>query len=233
MAPTDRPLKVLVVEDEPQLRKALVMNLVARNYVTEEATDGEEALARSAIFKPDLLLVDLGLPKLDGLDVIGAFRLWSKAPVVVITARGAEQDKVAALDIGADDYVTKPVGMDELFARIRAVTRRSLESQAAPPTLLQTESFSVDLVQATITLRDGSRPHLTPIEWRLLEHLARNPGRLIGQRELLQAVWGPEYGTEAHYLRVHLGHLRQKIEPDAGSPRHILTDPGLGYRFIV
>ena len=231
MTSNEKPMKVLVVEDEPHLRKTLRLNLIARHYVVEEATDGEEALARAAISKPDLLLIDLGLPKLDGLDVIAAFRLWSSAPVLVLTARGSEADKVAALDLGADDYVTKPFGIDELFARIRALTRRSLDA-ATTLARVATASFTVDLVNGHVTLTGGSRPHLTPIEWRLLDHLARNSGRLVAQRELLQAVWGPEYGTEANYLRVHLGHLRAKVEIDPSRPRHIVTEPGLGYRFL-
>ncbi len=225
-------LRILVVEDDPQLRRTLRVNLVARGYDVEEATDGEEALARAAILKPDLMLLDLGLPKLDGLDVIGAFRLWSHAPVLVLTARGSETDKVAALDLGADDYLTKPFGMDELFARIRALTRRFADT-GIEATIVETASFRVDLVDASVTLGDGTRPHLTPIEWRLLEYMARNAGRLIAQRELLQAVWGPEYGSEAGYLRVHLGHLRRKVEPDPATPVHIVTEPGLGYRFFV
>ena len=225
-------LRILVVEDEPNLRRTLRVNLIARGYDVEEATDGEEALARAAVLKPDLMLLDLGLPKLDGLDVIGAFRLWSRAPVLVLTARGSEADKVAALDLGADDYLTKPFGMDELFARIRALTRR-IGDTGKEPTIVETASFRVDLVDASVTLGDGTHPHLTPIEWRLLEYLARNAGRLIAQRELLQAVWGPEYGSEAGYLRVHLGHLRRKVEPDPTAPLHIVTEPGLGYRFFL
>ena len=224
-------LRILVVEDEPQLRKTLRVNLVARGYDVEEATDGEEALARAAIIKPDLMLLDLGLPKLDGLDVIGAFRLWSHAPLLVLTARGSEADKVAALDLGADDYLTKPFGMDELFARIRALTRRFGDA-GSTPSVVEAASFRVDLVDACVTLTDGTRPHLTPIEWKLLEYMAQNAGRLVGQRELLQAVWGPEYGSEAGYLRVHLGHLRRKLEPDPTAPVHIVTEPGLGYRFF-
>lgn len=229
---TSEQKRVLIIEDDTQLRKTLRLNFLARGYVVEEATDGEEAIARSVTFKPDLLVVDLGLPKVDGLDVIAAVRLWSKVPILVLTARGSEADKVLALDLGADDYVTKPFGVDELFARIRALSRRSF-GDSEDKQLIETRSFTVDLSQGSVLLSSGKQPHLTPIEWRLMNHLARNPGRLITQREILQAVWGPEFGTEANYLRVHLAHLRQKVEPDPSVPRHIVTEPGLGYRFFA
>ncbi len=233
--PSDRVVQadrvILVVDDEPQIRRALQLNLRARGYGVELAADGLEALRVAGRCKPDAVLLDLGLPDIDGLDVIAGLRLWSDVPIVVLSARGDEVGKVDALDAGADDYVTKPFGIEELLARLRAAMRRS----AALPdhAIIQTPDFSIDRSARAVTDNAGDEIHLTPIEWRLLEALAREPNRLVTQRQLLQEVWGPGFETETNYLRVHFTHLRQKLEPDPRRPRYIRTEPGVGYRFTA
>ncbi len=233
--PTDRVPQaervILVVDDEPQIRRALQLNLRARGYGVELAADGLEALRVAGRCKPDAVLLDLGLPDIDGLDVIAGLRLWTDVPIVVLSARGDELGKVDALDAGADDYVTKPFGIEELLARLRAAMRRS----AALPDLavIQTPDFSIDRSARAVTDSRGVEIHLTPIEWRLLEALAREPNRLVTQRQLLQQVWGPGFETETNYLRVHFTHLRQKLEPDPSRPQYIRTEPGVGYRFTA
>jgi two-component system KDP operon response regulator KdpE len=222
--------RVLVVDDEPQIRKALRLNLVARGYDVELAATGEEALVAAGRSNPDVVLLDLGLPGMDGVEVIEAIRGWSEMPIVVLSARGAERDKVDALDAGADDYVTKPFGIEELLARLRAAVRRHRPATDRPT--VTTDDFTIDLMTTTVTHADGERIHLTPIEWRLLEVLVRNEGRLVTQRQLLQEVWGPAYGEETNYLRVHMAHLRRKLEPDTSRPRYLITEPGMGYRFL-
>lgn len=233
--PTDQVVQaervILVVDDEPQIRRALQLNLRARGYAVELAADGLEALRVAGRCKPDAVLLDLGLPDIDGLDVIAGLRLWSDVPIVVLSARGDEVGKVDALDAGADDYVTKPFGIEELLARLRAAMRRSaaLPDQA----IIQTPDFSIDRSARAVTDQRGVEIHLTPIEWRLLEALAREPNRLVTQRQLLQQVWGPGFEAETNYLRVHFTHLRQKLEPDPRRPRYIRTEPGVGYRFTA
>jgi two-component system, OmpR family, KDP operon response regulator KdpE len=220
--------RVLVVDDEPQLRRALDVNLAARGYEVETAATGQEALRLAAANPPDVVLLDLGLPDIDGLAVVQGLRGWSNAPIVVLSARGTEPDKVAALDAGADDYVTKPFGINELLARVRASLRRH---QPGPDVaVVRTADFTIDL-SATKAWRDGSEVHLTPTEWGLLRLLVSNPGRLLTQRWLLQQVWGPQYGTESGYLRVYLAALRRKLEPNPSQPHYFLTEPGMGYRF--
>ncbi|MDP9847481.1 response regulator [Streptosporangium lutulentum] len=218
--------RILVVDDEPQLLRALRINLAARHYEVAVAPDGGSALRQAADWHPDLVVLDLGLPDMEGVDVIHGLRGWTAIPIIVLSGRAGSQDKVDALDAGADDYVTKPFGIDELLARIRAVSRRSAvhESELAR---ISIGDHVVDLVGKTVS--GGVR--LTPTEWRLLEILVRNPGKLITQRQLLNDVWGSSYRTETNYLRQYLAQLRRKLEPDPGRPVHLLTEPGMGYRF--
>ncbi|MEU3027319.1 response regulator [Streptomyces incarnatus] len=222
---------MLVAEDDPQLVRALVINLRARRYGVDAAPDGATALRLAAARRPDVVLLDLGLPDMDGVDVIRALRGWTRAPVIVLSARQASGDKVAALDAGADDYVTKPFSMDELLARLRAAVRRTEDAPAAPePVLVETAHFSVDLLAKKV-LRDGSDVRLTPTEWQLLEILVTNPGRLITQRHLLREVWGVTRADKTNYLRVYMAQLRRKLENDPAHPRYLITEPGMGYRF--
>ena len=223
--------KVLVVDDEPQIVRALRINLSARGYQVLTAHDGASALRAAAETKPDVVVLDLGLPDLDGTDVIAGLRGWTTVPILVLSARTDSSDKVEALDAGADDYVTKPFGMDELLARLRAAVRRSATSNAdGEEAVVETAACTVDLAAEKVH-RDGQEVHLTPTDWGVLEVLVRNRGRLVAQKQLLQDVWGPQYATESHYLRVYLAQLRRKLEPEPSRPRHLLTEPGMGYRF--
>jgi len=227
-----QPARILVVDDEPQILKALAVNLRARDYDVDVAATGEDALARAADHPPDLVVLDLGLPGISGIEVIQGLRGWTAVPILVLSAREEERSKIEALDAGADDYVTKPFGMGEVLARIRAALRRDLRGAGAEAALVETPDFVVDLA-TTRVVRDGDEVRLTPIEWGMVEMLVRNAGKLVGQRALLQQVWGPEYGTETNYLRVHMAHIRRKLEPDPSRPRYFLTEPGMGYRFEV
>src|ERR1700758_52783 len=209
--------RVLVIDDEPSILRALRINLTARNYEVSTASDGSSGLAAVSRERPDAVILDLGLPDMDGTEGIHGVRGWSTTPIIVLSVWGAEHQKVAALDAGADDYVTKPFGMDELLARLRAAVRRAVPAPDEP--VLATADFTVDLAAKRVT-RDGSDVRLTPTEWQLLEILARHEGRLVTQRQLLREVWGPQYQTEANYLRVHLAHLRRKLEPDPSHPRY-------------
>jgi two-component system, OmpR family, KDP operon response regulator KdpE len=220
--------RILVVDDEAQIARALDINLRAHGYQVGVAASGEEALTSAAANVPDLVLLDLGLPGLDGLDVIRGLRGWTSVPIIVLSARDGDPSKVAALDAGADDYVTKPFSMSELLARVRASLRRHQPSSDEP--ILTTTGFAIDFVARRVT-REGQVVHLTPTEWSIVEHLTRSPGRLITQRQLLQRVWGPQYENETNYLRVHLAAIRRKLEPDPGQPKHFITEPGIGYRF--
>jgi two-component system KDP operon response regulator KdpE len=220
---------ILIVEDDPGLARALAITLNARGYRTTVAVTGSAGLARAADTHPDLILLDLGLPDLDGVSIIQAVRGWSPVPIVVLSARQTSGDKVEALDAGADDYVSKPFAMDELLARIRAATRRAASGEADP--VVETASFTVDLAAGTVT-RAGEQVRLTPTEWRLLAILARNVGRIVGQRDLLRELRGPDLDRESHYLRVYLAQLRRKLEPDPARPRHLITEPGIGYRLV-
>ncbi len=222
--------RVLVVEDEPGLRKALGINLRARDYEVTLASNGRTALTAASNAPPDVVILDLGLPDIDGVEVIEGLRGWSEAPIIVLSARSGEPDKVVALDAGADDYVTKPFGMNELLARLRAALRRRPEATDLPT--LECDDFTIDLAAKRISNRDGVEVRLTPTEWHLLEILVRNEGRLVSQRQLLQEVWGPQYGTESNYLRVYAAQLRRKLEPDPAQPRYLITEPGMGYRFV-
>jgi two-component system KDP operon response regulator KdpE len=220
--------RILVVDDEPQIRRALAVNLRARGYEVELAASGEEALQTAAAHHPDVVLLDLGLPGIDGREVVRGLRGWSSVPIIVLSVRDTEREKVAALDAGADDYVTKPFGMDELLARLRAALRRH---QPAPEAaIVVTPDFTIDLSAARVT-KDDDEIHLTPTEWGLVENLVRNPGRLLTQRFLLQQVWGPQYERETNYLRVYMAQVRRKLEPDPSRPRYFITEPGMGYRF--
>jgi two-component system KDP operon response regulator KdpE len=220
--------RVLVVDDEPQILRALTTNLRARGYEVDEAPTGEDALRLAARHHPDIVVLDLGLPGIDGIDVVHGLRGWSEVPILVLSAREEEASKVAALDAGADDYVTKPFGMDELLARLRAALRRATPAEEEPT--VSTDDFVVDLAAKRVT-RHGVQVHLTPTEWQVVEVLVRNPGKLISQRQLLQDVWGPQYRTETNYLRLYLAQVRRKLEPEPSRPRYFLTEPGMGYRF--
>ncbi|MEU5609893.1 response regulator [Streptomyces sparsogenes] len=223
--------RVLVVDDEPQIVRALVINLKARKYEVDSASDGATALRLAATRHPDVVVLDLGLPDMDGVEVIKGLRGWTRVPILVLSARQTSDEKVEALDAGADDYVTKPFGMDELLARLRAAVRRAEPVGAGgAAAVVRTEGFTVDLAAKKVT-RDGADVRLTPTEWHLLEVLVRNTGRLVSQKQLLREVWGPSYGTETHYLRVYMAQLRRKLEADPSHPRHFVTEPGMGYRF--
>jgi two-component system KDP operon response regulator KdpE len=219
--------RFLVVDDDPQILRALRINLRARDYEVDVAADGTAALKTAAAHPPDLVVLDLGLPDMDGADVIRGLRGWTTVPIIVLSGRAGGTDKVGALDAGADDYVTKPFGVDELLARIRAVTRRAHPQDEAASTA-RIGRYTVDLSDHTITPADF---RLTPTEWQLLEHLIRNPGKLITQGHLLHEIWGPQYSTETNYLRQYMARLRRKLEDDPTRPRHLLTEPGMGYRF--
>jgi two-component system, OmpR family, KDP operon response regulator KdpE len=220
--------RILVVDDEPQILRALGTNLTARGYDVDLAPTGEAALTLAARHHPDVVVLDLGLPGIDGIDVIRGLRGWSTVPIIVLSVREAERDKVAALDAGADDYVTKPFGMDELLARLRAAVRRS--APAEEEAVVATDDFKVDLTAKRVTTRDGEI-RLTPTEWHIVEVLVRNRGKLVTQRQLLQEVWGAQYEKETNYLRVYLAQIRRKLEPDPVRPRYFHTEPGMGYRF--
>ncbi|MBJ8342216.1 response regulator [Antrihabitans sp. YC3-6] len=222
--------RVLVVDDEPQILRALRINLSVRGYEVTTAADGAAALRAAAQTRPEVIVLDLGLPDMDGIEVLAGLRGWSTAPVIVLSARTDSADKVDALDAGADDYVTKPFGMDEFLARLRAAVRRGAAAADVDEPVVVTESFTVDLAAKRV-VKDGSEVHLTPTEWGMLEMLVRNRGKLVGRKELLKEVWGPAYATETHYLRVYLAQLRRKLEDDPAHPKHLLTEAGMGYRF--
>ena len=218
-----------MVDDEPSIVRALRINLAARKYEVSTATDGASGLAAVARDRPDVMILDLGLPDMDGTEVIRGVRGWTSTPIIVLSVWGQESQKVAALDAGADDYVTKPFGMDELLARLRAAVRRA--SPAPDEPVVTTEHFTVDLAAKRVIRNGAGDVSLTPTEWQLLEVLVRNRGRLVTQRQLLQEIWGPAYETERNYLRVYMAQLRRKLEPEPSQPRYLLTDPGMGYRF--
>jgi two-component system KDP operon response regulator KdpE len=222
--------RVLVVDDEPQILRGLKTNLVARGYDVDTAAKGETALELASRRRPDVVIVDLGLPGIDGVEVIRGLRTWSSASIIVLSAREQESEKVAALDAGADDYITKPFGMGELLARVRASERRLTAADEELP-VVATPTFSVDLAAKKVLAADGSLVRLTPTEWHVVEILVRHPGKLASQRQLLQEVWGPRYENETNYLRVYMAQIRRKLEPDPAHPRHFITEPGMGYRF--
>jgi len=222
--------RVLIVEDEPALLRALRINLRARGYDVSIASEGRDALAEARRRPPDVVLLDLGLPDLDGREVIRELRGWSKAPVIVLSGRAGSGDKIGALDAGADDYVTKPFDMEELLARLRAAMRRG--DQSPPAAVFRIGQHAIDITAHTIDGPPGGEPmHLTPTEWRLLEILLAAPGQLVGSERLLGEVWGPGFERSTHYLRFHMAGLRRKLEDDPHRPRHLLTEPGMGYRY--
>ena len=221
--------RVLLVEDENALLRALLINLRARQYDVATASTGREALAIAAQRPPDAVILDLGLPDIDGTEVIVELRRWSKAPIIVLSGRASPGDKIGALDVGADDYVTKPFSMAELLARLRAVLRRD-DPGPAGPTVVTVGHSTIDLTAHTVT-RNGEPVRLTPTEWRILESLARRAGQLVSARQLLTEIWGPGYEPRTNYLRFHMARLRRKLEDDPARPRHLLTEPGMGYRY--
>lgn len=222
--------RVLVVDDEPGLAHALAITLRAAGWDVATAGDGASAISSIADRGPDVVLLDLGLPDMSGLDVIVAVRAWSRVPIVVLSARQHGEDKVDALDAGADDYVTKPFAMNELLARLRAAVRRAAVPADADDVRVTAGDLTIDLARRRV-LKGGDEVRLTPTEWAMLEVLVRNRGRLVGRRQLLQEVWGPGYSDETHYLRVYSAPLRRKLEDDPAHPRHIRTQPGMGYVF--
>jgi two-component system, OmpR family, KDP operon response regulator KdpE len=226
------PGRVLLVDDEPQILRALAINLKALGYQIDAAQTGEEALQKAATRRPDAVILDLGLPGIDGVDVIRGLRGWSDVPIIVLTVREAERDKIQALDAGADDYVTKPFGMGELLARLRAALRRAMPDDTEQP-VLSTPDFTIDLQAKKVVGVDDQEIRLTPTEWGIVEVLVRNHGKLVSQTKLLQDVWGPQYGEETNYLRVFMAQVRRKLEPEPGAPRYFITEPGMGYRFEV
>lgn len=220
--------RVLVIEDDASLLRALSLNLTARGYDVTEAATGSQALRALADGSPDVVIVDLGLPDVTGLDVIRALRKFAQTPVIVLSARSGSADKVEALDLGADDYVTKPFSMEELLARVRAATRRRTVDEPAVVTI---GDVRVDLAMTTATAADGTAVHLTPTEWKILDVLLRNPGKLVGSTALLTAVRGSADHTDPSYLRIYLAQLRRKLEPEPSRPRYLITEAGMGYRF--
>ncbi|HST47967.1 MAG TPA: response regulator [Jatrophihabitans sp.] len=224
-------MRVLVVDDEPQIVRALTINLKARQYEVHAAATGTAALSLAAKLPPDLVLLDLGLPDLDGGEVIAGLRGWTSAPIIVLSGRSGGADKVAALEAGADDYVTKPFGMEELIARMRAVSRRAGSDAGAARASVRIGAHLIDLAAHTVTGQQGEPVRLTRTEWELLEQLVRHPGQLVTQRQLLTQVWGPAFVEESGYLRFHFGKLRRKLETDPARPQHLITEPGIGYRF--
>lgn len=221
---------VLVVDDEPQLLRALQINLQAEGYRVLTALDGLSALNQAESSAPDVIVLDLGLPDINGVDVIARIRRTSITPIIVLSARHGSVDKVRALDAGADDYVTKPFGLDELLARLRVAGRRLAPDLGAHGPTVDVGDFDVDLANRKVR-RSGVSVRLTPREWAILELLVRNPGKLITQQQMLAKVWGPGYADETHYLRVYMGQLRRKLENDPARPKHLLTEAGMGYRF--
>lgn len=222
--------KLLIVEDESTLRRALMINLKARGYEVEGVGDGAAALRTAASAPPDLVVLDLGLPDMDGTEVIAGLRGWAHVPIIVLSARDTQAQKVQALDAGADDYVTKPFGMEELVARIRAALRRADAADTTSDPVITTDAFTLDLA-AKRALHRGTEVRLTPTEWHLVELLVRHPGVLVSGAQLLAEVWGPSYTKETNYLRVYFAQLRRKLEDSPASPRHFITEPGVGYRF--
>jgi two-component system, OmpR family, KDP operon response regulator KdpE len=220
--------RVLVVDDEPQILRALGTNLKVRGYEVDLAPTGERALELAALRPPDAVILDLGLPGIDGVEVIGGLRGWTQVPIIVLSVRGEEADKVGALDAGADDYVTKPFAMGELLARLRAALRRVSPDVVAAS--VATEAFTIDLAAKRATTAAGP-VRLTPTEWHIVEILVHHEGKLVTQRQLLQEVWGPRYERETNYLRGFLAQIRRKLEPDPAHPRFFITEPGIGYRF--
>ena len=224
-------LRVLVVDDEPAIVRALGINLKALGYQIDSAESGEDALRKAADHRPDAVILDLGLPGIDGVEVIRGLRGWTNVPIIVLSVRDAERQKILALDAGADDYVTKPFGMGELLARLRAALRRELDVETESP-IIVTPDFTIDLTAKRV-LKGGAEIKLTPTEWGVVEVLVRHQGKLVTQTHLLKEVWGPQYEEETNYLRVFIAQVRRKLEPQPSQPRYFLTEPGMGYRFEI
>lgn len=222
--------RILVVEDEPDIRRFIRLTLASEDHEVYEAPTLQRGLIEAGSRRPNLVIVDLGLPDGDGTDLIRELRVWSSAPVIVLSARGGEADKVTALDAGADDYLVKPFGAAELLARVRAQLRRQALVPASADAVLRFGHTVVDLARRVVE-RDGQPQHLTPIEYRLLTHLAAQPDRVVTHQQLLKAVWGPGHAKDTHYVRVHMANLRKKVEDNPSIPRHLLTEAGIGYRF--
>jgi two-component system, OmpR family, KDP operon response regulator KdpE len=227
--PKGVPVTVLVVDDDPPIRRFLKAGLENEGYVLVEAATGQEGITQAATRAPDLVLLDLGLPDIDGLEVLRRIREWSAVPIIVLTARGQEGDKIRALDSGADDYVTKPFAMGELNARMRVALRHRARAGDGDGGVLEAGELQVDLARRRVTI-SGAEVRLTPIEYRLLATLARHAGRVLTHEHLLREVWGPGYTSQTHYLRVYMAQLRHKLEPDPARPKLLLTEPGVGYR---
>lgn len=224
--------EILIIEDDPQIRKFLRASLSAEQYRFHESTTAAEGIAQAHARQPDLIVLDLGLPDQDGLEVIRRIRESSRTPIIVLSARGQETDKITALDLGADDFVGKPFAIGELLARIRAALRRAATlSSGAEGTLFRAGDIEVDLEKRVVTVA-GAEVHLTPIEFRLLQTLIRHAGKVVTQRQLLVEIWGPQHSEQAQYLRVYMAQLRRKLEADSARPRHLLTEPGVGYRLL-
>ena len=223
--------KVLVVEDEAEIRRFVRLSLQAVDMQVSEADDVRRGLIEAGTRRPDLVVLDLGLPDGDGLDFIRGLRAWSEIPIIVLSARTAEADKIAALDAGADDYLVKPFGTGELLARVRAQLRRHPRADADAQSVLEFGDVRIDLVRRSVE-RAGAALHLTPIEYRLLTHLASHPDRVLTHPQLLRAVWGPSHSQDTHYVRIYMGHLRSKLEADPSQPQHLITELGVGYRFV-
>lgn len=223
---------ILIVEDDPQIRRFLRAALAAEGYAYREAVTADEGIQEASVRRPDLMLLDLGLPDHDGLDVIRRVREWSQMPIVVLSARGQENDKIAALDLGADDYVAKPFGVGELLARIRAALRRSTAAAMPEGPVLRFGRVEVDFDKRMVQVA-GEEVHLTPNEYRLLQVLLKYPGKVLTQRQLLNEVWGPNHIEQAQYLRVYIAQLRRKLEFDPARPKHLQTEPGIGYRLVI
>ena len=223
--------RILVVDDELGIVRALAINLKALGYEIEAAASGEEALRKAADHRPDAVILDLGLPGIDGIDVIRGLRVWTNVPIIVLSVRDAEREKIAALDAGADDYVTKPFGMGELLARLRAALRREIDEETEVP-VIETADFTIDLAVKRV-MKAGNEIKLTPTEWGVVEVLVRHQGKLVSQTQLLKEVWGPQYHEETNYLRVFIAQVRRKLEPQPSNPRYFITEPGMGYRFQI
>lgn len=221
--------RILIIDDESQIRKLLNVSLKAHGFIIEEAALGRDGINRAAFFKPDLLIVDLGLPDIDGKEIVREIRQWSNAPIIILTARDQEQEKIDALDAGADDYITKPFSMGELMARIRVCLRRMAISESEP--LLTCGGLTVDLIQRRVAV-EGQEVKLTPTEYEIIKLLAQHAGRVLTHKQLLKAVWGNSYNDDTHYIRVYIGQLRRKIEIDSAQPKYIVTESGIGYRLM-
>lgn len=226
---TTEGARILVIDDEHEIRRMLQVALSAHGYAVAEAPSGKEGLNQALIFHPDLVILDLGLPDLDGMEVVHSLREWSRVPVIILSVRERESDKIDALDAGADDYLTKPFSMGELLARIRVAMRRAAKTEEEP--VLIFPGLTIDLARRLV-LRNQEEIKVTPTEYEILKYLAFHAGRVVTHRQLLRTVWGPNFQEETHYLRVYVGQLRRKIEADPAQPRYIITEPGVGYRFM-